>query len=65
MNGFRLPLVMAFLAFLAGTLTGLRIGLVPGTIGLAVLPLLAGVALHRRVAGAPLGWRREEGVLLA
>lgn len=65
MSGFRLPLVTAFFAFLAGLLVGLRVEAVPPEIALAALPILAGAALHRRVADAPLRRRGQQVVLLA
>ena len=64
MNGFRLPLVTAFFAFLFGILTGLRVQAVTPAVALAVAPLLAGLALHRRMTGAPLRRSTVQAALL-
>src|SRR5688500_3463627 len=64
MNGFRLPLVTAFFAFLLGILIGLRVQAVTPAIALAAAPLLVGVVLHRRVMGAPLRRGTLQAVLL-
>src|SRR4051794_19046632 len=53
MNGFRLPLVTALFAFLCGILIGLRVEAVTPEVALAAVPLLAGLALQRRIVGAP------------
>lgn len=65
MNGFRLPLVAAFLAFLAGLLVGLRVPAVPPSLAIAAVPLLAGLALHRRVLGRAPPRRTVQRVILA
>jgi len=64
MNGFRLPLVTAFFAFLGGLLVGLRVQAVTPAIALAAAPLLAGLLLHPRITGAPLRRRTVQAVLL-
>ncbi|MFL5542528.1 MAG: DNA internalization-related competence protein ComEC/Rec2 [Longimicrobiaceae bacterium] len=65
MNGFRLPLVTAFLAFLGGVLAGLRVEAVAPAVALAAAPLLAGIALHRRIVGAPPRRTTAQAALLA
>lgn len=60
-----LPLVSAFLAFLAGVLAGLRLDWVTGGTALAAVPLLLAPWLHRRVIGQPLRGKTQHGVLLA
>jgi competence protein ComEC len=51
MNGLALPLCSAFLAFLGGLLSGLRIPLTPPWIAFGAAPLLLGLVVHRRVLG--------------
>ena len=53
-NQLRLPLVLAFLAFLAGLLIGLRVEGVTGGTALAAVPLLLAPWLHRRLVGSAL-----------
>lgn len=65
MNHARLPIVAAFLAFLAGVLAGLRIGAVPTAAAFcAVLPL-ASLVLHRPLAGVPPGRSATRACMLA
>src|SRR5690348_6826189 len=65
MNHARLPIVVAFFAFLAGVLAGLRIDAVPAAIALcAVLPLAA-LVLHRPLTGAALGRSAARGCMLS
>ncbi|HEX8693255.1 MAG TPA: DNA internalization-related competence protein ComEC/Rec2 [Longimicrobium sp.] len=65
MTHLRLPLVTAFLAFLAGLLCGLRVeGVAPGTAWLA-LPLLLAPLAHARLVGEKLKPRAVEALLLA
>src|SRR5215218_3250863 len=64
MNGFRLPLVTAFFAFLGGILVGLRVEAVPPSVALAAAPLLAGIALHRWITGARPSRRVVQAALL-
>ena len=52
MEQIALPLVSAFLAFLAGLLFGLRVDAATPAIALAALPVLAGLVLHRRMMGS-------------
>src|SRR5689334_20628159 len=65
MNGFRLPLVTAFFAFLVGVLVGLRVEAVAPAVALAAVPLLLGIALHRRIVGTPLRQPTLQAALLA
>ena len=51
MTQLALPLVSAFLAFVAGLLSGLRVDWVTGGIALAAVPLLLAPWLHRRWIG--------------
>jgi competence protein ComEC len=60
-----LPLVSAFLAFLAGVLLGLRVEWVTGGTALAAVPLLLAPWLHRRVIGQPLRGNTARALLLA
>jgi competence protein ComEC len=60
-----LPLVSAFLAFLAGVLAGLRVDWVTGGTALAAVPLLLAPWLHRRVIGQPLRGNTVRALLLA
>jgi len=64
MNGFRLPLVTAFLAFLGGILAGLRLGAVTPAMALAAAPLVVGILLHRRIVGVPLRRGTTQAALL-
>lgn len=63
MNQLRLPLVLAFLAFLAGLLIGLRVDGVTGGTALAAVPLLLVPWLHRRLVG-PAVSARTAGLLI-
>jgi len=65
MNHARLPVVIAFSAFLAGLLAGLRIGAVPPALALCAALPLAALALHRPLAGVPLGRSATRGCVLA
>ncbi len=65
MNHFRLPIVAAFFAFLAGLLFGLRVSAVPAAIALTAAIPLAAVLLHRPLVGAALGREATRGCLLA
>jgi len=65
MSHFRLPIVAAFFAFLAGLLFGLRVGAVPAATALGAAVPLAALVLHRPVVGAPLGREGTRGCLLA
>lgn len=64
MTHLALPLVSAFLAFLAGLLFGLRIEWVTGGIAIAAVPLLLAPWLHRRLLGARLTPRAVRALLL-
>ncbi|HEV7589899.1 MAG TPA: DNA internalization-related competence protein ComEC/Rec2, partial [Longimicrobium sp.] len=64
MNGFRLPLVTAFFAFLGGILIGLRVQALTPPVALAAIPLLAGLALQRRIVGTPLRRGTVQAALL-
>ncbi|MBW3656539.1 MAG: hypothetical protein KY444_10555, partial [Gemmatimonadetes bacterium] len=63
MNQLRLPLVLAFLAFLAGLLIGLRVEGVTGGTALAAVPLLLAPWLHRVLLGSALA-PRTAGLLI-
>lgn len=65
MSHLRLPIVIAFFAFLAGLLVGLRVGAVPATTALLAVAPIAALALHRPVAGVPLGRDATRGCVLA
>jgi len=65
MNGFRLPLVTAFFAFLCGILIGLRVQALTPAVALAAVPLLAGLMLQRRIVGSPLRRGTVQAALLA
>lgn len=54
MTQLALPLVSAFLAFVAGLLFGLRVDWVTGGTALAAVPLLLAPWLHRRWIGQPI-----------
>ena len=54
MTQLALPLVSAFLAFVAGLLFGLRAEWVTGGIALTAVPLLLAPWLHRRLIGEPI-----------
>jgi len=60
-----LPLVSAFLAFLAGLLFGLRVEWVTGGTALAAVPLLLAPWVHRRVIGQALRGDTVRALLLA
>lgn len=64
MTHLALPLVSAFLAFLAGVLLGLRVEWVTGGTALAAVPLLFAPWLHRRVIGQPLRGNTVRALLL-
>jgi competence protein ComEC len=61
----KLPLVSAFLAFLAGLLFGLRVEWVTGGTAIAAVPLLLAPWLHHRLFGQRLGGKTMRGLLLA
>jgi competence protein ComEC len=65
MNTLRLPIVAAFLAFLAGLLAGLRIDAVPAGAALAAGLPIAALLLHRPVLGVAPGRRTRHGCTLA
>ncbi|HYW14136.1 MAG TPA: hypothetical protein VE871_19380, partial [Longimicrobium sp.] len=65
MTHLALPLVSAFLAFLAGVLLGLRVEWVTGGTALAAVPLLLAPWLHRQVVGQPLRANTARSLLLA
>jgi len=52
MNHLRLPLAIAFLAFLAGLLSGLRAGWIDAGPALLALPLAAAPLVHARISGS-------------
>jgi competence protein ComEC len=60
-----LPLVSAFLAFLAGVLAGLRVDWVTGGTALAAVPLLLAPWLHRTLIGEQLRGKTKRALLLA
>jgi competence protein ComEC len=60
-----LPLVSAFLAFLAGLLLGLRVDGVTGGTALLAVPLLLAPWLHQRLVGERLRPRTVRALLLA
>ncbi|HEX8242096.1 MAG TPA: hypothetical protein VF541_01325, partial [Longimicrobium sp.] len=64
MTALRLPLVAAFLAFLGGVLCGLRVEMVPPSMALAGVLVVAGMALHRPLAGAAPSRRTMHAALL-
>lgn len=64
MTHLRLPLVLAFLAFLGGLIFGLRVEWVTGGTALAAVPLLLAPWLHRRVIGQPLRANSVRALLL-
>lgn len=65
MTQLALPLVSAFLAFLAGLLFGIRAEWVTGGIALAAAPLLLAPSLHRRWTGARMQANTIRVLLLA
>lgn len=65
MHALRLPLVAAFLAFLAGLLFGLRVEAAAPALALGAAPLLLAILLHRPLIGEPPKARTAELLLLA
>ena len=65
MTHLALPLVSAFLAFLAGLLLGLRVDGVTGGTALVAVPLLLAPWVHQRIVGERLRPRTVRALLLA
>src|SRR4051812_21452599 len=65
MTALRLPLVSAFLAFLAGLLCGLRVEMVPPAAALAAVLVVVAVALHRPATGMEMTRRATHAAILA